>query len=52
MAVPHFLRSVQEKIVNLSVSEASAYAKTLLAEPTLAGIQKLLKSQKEHKVAD
>jgi len=44
---PHFLRSVQEKIVDLSVSQASAYARTLLAEPTLEGIQKLLKSQTE-----
>jgi phosphotransferase system enzyme I (PtsP) len=42
---PHFLRSVQETIVNLSVSEASAYTRTLLAEPTLEGIQKLLKTQ-------
>ncbi|MEJ2657743.1 MAG: phosphoenolpyruvate--protein phosphotransferase [Desulfobacterales bacterium] len=42
---PYFLRAVQEKIVNLSVSEATDYAKTLLAEPTLEGIQKLLKSQ-------
>jgi phosphotransferase system enzyme I (PtsP) len=44
---PHYLRAVQEKIVNLSLSEASAYAKTLLAEPTLEGIQKLLKPQTE-----
>jgi phosphotransferase system enzyme I (PtsP) len=43
---PHFLRSVQEKIVNLSVSQASAYARALLAEPTLEGIQALLRSQK------
>jgi phosphotransferase system enzyme I (PtsP) len=43
---PHFLRSVQETIVDLSVSEASAYARALLAEPTLEGIQKLLKFQK------
>jgi len=43
---PHFLRSVQEKIVNLSVSQASAYARALLAEPTLEGIQALMKSQK------
>jgi len=42
---PHFLRSVQEKIVDLSVSDASAYAQALLAEPTLEGIQKLLKFQ-------
>jgi phosphotransferase system enzyme I (PtsP) len=46
---PHFLRSVQENIVNLSVSQASAYAKTLLAEPTLEGIKKLLTSQTERK---
>jgi phosphotransferase system, enzyme I, PtsP len=44
---PHFLRSVQENIVKLSVSEATEYAKTLLAEPTLEGIQKLLKSPTE-----
>ncbi|MDH3880901.1 MAG: phosphoenolpyruvate--protein phosphotransferase, partial [Desulfobacteraceae bacterium] len=44
---PHFLRYVQETIVDLSVSDASAYAKTLLAEPTLEGIQKLLRSQTE-----
>ena len=44
---PHFLRSVQETIVNLSLSDASAYALALLAEPTLDGIQKLLKSQTE-----
>jgi phosphotransferase system enzyme I (PtsP) len=44
---PHFLRSVQEKIVNLSVSQASAYARALLAEPTLEGIKKLLNSQTE-----
>jgi phosphotransferase system enzyme I (PtsP) len=42
---PHFLRSVQETIVDLSVSDASAYARALLAEPTLEGIQKLLRSQ-------
>ena len=42
---PHFLRSVQETIVNLSVSEASVYARTLLAESTLEGIQKFLKPQ-------
>jgi len=44
---PHFLRSVQETIVELSLSDASAYARALLAEPTLEGIQKLLKSQTE-----
>jgi phosphotransferase system enzyme I (PtsP) len=42
---PYFLRAVQEKIVSLSASEAAAYARTLLAEPTLEGIQALLKSQ-------
>ncbi|MGA7144465.1 MAG: phosphoenolpyruvate--protein phosphotransferase [Desulfobacterales bacterium] len=42
---PHFLRSVQSQIVNLSVTEATAYARTLLAEPTLQGIQSKLKSQ-------
>ncbi len=46
---PHFLRSVQEKIVNLSVSQATAYARTLLAEPTLEGIQKVLRSQTDRK---
>jgi phosphotransferase system enzyme I (PtsP) len=49
---PHFLRSVQEKIVNLSVSQASAYARALLAEPTLEGIQALIRSQKGRKIAD
>lgn len=49
---PHFLRSVQEKIVNLSVSQASAYARALLAEPTLEGIQALIRSQKGRKTAD
>jgi phosphotransferase system enzyme I (PtsP) len=49
---PHFLRSVQEKIVNLSVSQASAYARALLAEPTLEGIQALMRSQKGRKIAD
>ncbi len=44
---PHFLRSVQETIVDLSVSDASAYARALLAEPTLAGIQALLRSPKK-----
>ena len=42
---PHFLRSVQDQIVNLSVPEATAYTRTLLAEPTLEGIQAKLKSQ-------
>jgi phosphotransferase system, enzyme I, PtsP len=42
---PYFLRAVQDEIVNLSVSEATAYTRTLLAEPTLEGIQGLLKSQ-------
>jgi phosphotransferase system enzyme I (PtsP) len=42
---PYFLRSVQDKIINISVSEATAYARTLLAEPTLEGIQAVLKSQ-------
>jgi len=42
---PHFLRAVQEKIADLSVSEATDYARALLAEPTLEGIRKLLKSQ-------
>jgi len=43
---PHFMRSVQETIVDLSVSDASAYARALMAESTLEGIQKLLKPQK------
>jgi len=42
---PYFLRSVQDKIVNLTVSEATAYTRALLAEPTLEGIQGILKSQ-------
>jgi len=42
---PHFLRAVQEKIIDLSVSEATDYARALLAEPTLEGVRKLLKSQ-------
>jgi phosphotransferase system enzyme I (PtsP) len=42
---PHFLRAVQEKVVDLSVSEATAYARALLAESTLEGIRKLLKSK-------
>jgi phosphotransferase system, enzyme I, PtsP len=42
---PYFLRAVQDKIVNLSVNEATAYARTLLAEPTLEGIQGIIKSQ-------
>jgi phosphotransferase system, enzyme I, PtsP len=42
---PYFLRAVQDEVVNLSVSEAAAYARTLLAESTLEGIQALLKSQ-------
>jgi phosphotransferase system enzyme I (PtsP) len=42
---PHFMRSVQETIVDLSVSDASAYARALMAESTLEGIQKLLKTQ-------
>jgi len=46
------LRSVQEKLVNLSVSEATDYAQTLLAEPTLEGIQALLRSQEGRKIAD
>jgi phosphotransferase system enzyme I (PtsP) len=49
---PHFLRSVQEKIANLSVSQATAYARALLAEPTLEGIQALIRSQKGRKTAD
>ena len=49
---PHFLRAVQEKIVNLSVSQASAYARALLAEPTLEGIQAVLRSQRGRKIAD
>lgn len=49
---PHFLRSVQEKIVNLSVNQATAYARALLAEPTLEGIRALLRSQKGRKIAD
>ncbi|MBW2602751.1 MAG: phosphoenolpyruvate--protein phosphotransferase [Deltaproteobacteria bacterium] len=49
---PHFLRSVQEKIMNLSVSEATAYTRTLLAEPTLEGIRAFLRSQKGRKVTD
>jgi phosphotransferase system, enzyme I, PtsP len=44
---PHYLRSVQETIVDLSVSDASEYARALLAESTLEEIQKLLKSQTE-----
>jgi phosphotransferase system enzyme I (PtsP) len=44
---PYFLRSVQENIVNLSVSQATVYARKLLAEPTLEGIKKLLNSQTE-----
>jgi phosphotransferase system enzyme I (PtsP) len=44
---PHFLRSVQEKIVNISSSQASDYMQTLLGEPTLEGIKRLLKSQTE-----
>jgi phosphotransferase system, enzyme I, PtsP len=44
---PHFLRSVQETIVDLSVSDASAYARALMAESTLEGIQRLLKTQTE-----
>jgi phosphotransferase system enzyme I (PtsP) len=44
---PHFLRSVQETIVDLSISDASAYTRALLAEPTLEGIKKLLKFQTE-----
>jgi phosphotransferase system enzyme I (PtsP) len=43
---PYFLRSVQDRIVKLSVSDASAYTKNLLTEPTLTGIQVLLKRQK------
>jgi phosphotransferase system enzyme I (PtsP) len=42
---PYFLRAVQNKIISLSVNEATAYAKALLAEPTLEGIQRVLKSQ-------
>jgi phosphotransferase system enzyme I (PtsP) len=42
---PRFLRSVQENIAHLSVSEATAYARSLLAEPTLEGIKKALRSQ-------
>lgn len=42
---PHYLRTVQEKIVDLTVNESTAYTRTLLAEPTLEGIQKLLKAQ-------
>jgi phosphotransferase system enzyme I (PtsP) len=42
---PHFLRAVQEKIVDLSAKEATDYARALLAEPTLEGIRKMLKSQ-------
>jgi phosphotransferase system enzyme I (PtsP) len=42
---PNFLRAVQEKIIDLSVSEATDYAWALLAEPTLEGVRKLLKSQ-------
>jgi phosphotransferase system enzyme I (PtsP) len=49
---PHFLRSVQENIVNLSSSQASEYARKLLAEPTLEGIQALLRSQKGRKIDD
>jgi phosphotransferase system enzyme I (PtsP) len=49
---PYFLRFVQEKIVNLSVSQASAYARSLLAEPTLEGIQAVLRSQRGRKIAD
>jgi phosphotransferase system, enzyme I, PtsP len=41
---PHFLRSVQNQVVNLSVTEATAYARTLLVEATLEGIQAKLKS--------
>ena len=48
---PHFLRSVQEKIVNLSVAQASVYARALLAEPTLEGIQAVLRSQRGRKIA-
>jgi phosphotransferase system enzyme I (PtsP) len=44
---PHFLRSVQEKIFNLSTNQATAYTRALLAEPTLEGIKKLLNSQTE-----
>jgi phosphotransferase system enzyme I (PtsP) len=47
---PHFLRTVQEKIINLSANESAAYAQALLAEPTLEGIQALLSSQNKHKV--
>jgi phosphotransferase system enzyme I (PtsP) len=49
---PYFLRSVQEKIVNLSTTQASEYARALLAEPTLEGIKALLRSQKGRKIAD
>ena len=42
---PYFLRAVQDKIVNLSASEATAYARALLAESTLEGIQQILTSQ-------
>jgi len=42
---PHFLRSVQNQIVHLSVSEATAYTRTLLAESTLEGVQSKLTSQ-------
>jgi phosphotransferase system, enzyme I, PtsP len=42
---PHFLRSVQNQIVHLSVSEATAYTRSLLAESTLEGVQAKLTSQ-------
>ena len=45
---PHFLRLVQEKIINLSVSQATAYAQALLIEPTLEGIQALLSSKNKY----